>query len=292
MSSRPAENAAQTATSPIEETVVTPDGVSLWVQRFAGNPPTQGTILFTHGACEHSGRYREIFASLQQSGWNMIAWDLRGHGRSGGVRTNIRKFDEYLDDLDVLWKHYQLDPMRTALMGHSMGGLVVIRYVQTRKLKCLGLILASPLLKLAIPIPGWLLAIGKRLRWIAPRWRFHSRVQQKDTTRDPAQLALRRQDTFIQRKVTVNWFYAVQEGIQQAWRDAGQLHSPALILQAADDRIVSADATSSWAQLAASSEVTYISLADHYHELFHEADRFETLGKCVEWLKGRLGTAQ
>lgn len=272
-------------TSPLEEVVITPDRVPLWTLRYEAAEPAQGTVVFSHGACEHAGRYLDIFAALQQAGWNVVAWDLRGHGRSGGTKTHLRSFDQYLDDMDAVWKYFALEPATTALLGHSMGGLLTIRYVQSRQLECRGLIAASPLLKLAIPIPTWLLMLGKRVRWFAPRWRFSSRVKQNTTTRDPEQLAIRREDQFIQRNVTVNWFYCVDAAINEAWLDAPQLRTPALVLQAVDDRIVSPEATEEWCRLATGSEVTYVPLADHYHELFHEADRFETLHLCIEWLK-------
>lgn len=275
-------------TAPIEEIVTAPDGVRLWTLRYLAENPA-GTVIFTHGACEHCGRYLDIFAALQRAGWNVVAWDLRGHGRSGGTKTHLRSFDDYLDDMDVLWEHFSLDAGGTALMGHSMGGLLIIRYAQVRQLQCLGLVASSPLLRLAIPIPAWLLMLGKRLRWIAPRWRFASRVKQNETTRDPEQLAIRRQDSLIQRKVTVNWFYSVETAIEQAWTDAPCLQSPALVLQAGDDRIVCPEATKRWCDLATGSEVTYLRLPDRYHELFHEADRFKTLERCVAWLQERVG---
>ncbi|MDA0832395.1 MAG: lysophospholipase [Planctomycetota bacterium] len=273
---------------PVEEIVTTPDGIPLSTLRYAAENPSAGTILFTHGACEHSGRYLVIFAALQKAGWNVLAWDLRGHGRSGGLRAHIDSFEDYLRDVDLLRQHFQLEDHSTAMMGHSMGGLVTIRYAQTRQLKCRGLVLLSPLLRIAVPIPSWLLTIGKCLKWLAPRQRFRNRVRQKDTTHDPQQLAIRRQDPFIQRKVTVNWFYSVETAIEQAWRDVGGLQSPALILQADDDRIVCPEATKRWCERATGSETTYNGLADHYHELLHEADRLETLEMCVGWLNERV----
>ncbi|MGI5908712.1 MAG: serine aminopeptidase domain-containing protein [Christensenellales bacterium] len=42
-----------------------------------------------HGLCEHQGRYDYVAGCLNRQGFGTYRFDLGGHGRSGGTRTNI-----------------------------------------------------------------------------------------------------------------------------------------------------------------------------------------------------------
>ena len=59
-------------------------------------------MSITHGYAEHCGRYREVAHVIVNAGWAALAYDVRGHGQSPGVRGFIDRFDTYLDDLAAM----------------------------------------------------------------------------------------------------------------------------------------------------------------------------------------------
>ena len=73
------------------------------------------------------------------SGWRVITMDLRGHGESTTARWG---FDEAISDLDVVCRWYDLHSPYVA--GHSLGGMVALRYA------CTGSQVAG-----AVNIDGW-----------------------------------------------------------------------------------------------------------------------------------------
>ena len=89
-----------------------------------GREPASGQpwIVFVHGAQnDHSvwGLQSRWFA---YHGWNVLAVDLPGHGRSDGPsRTTIEAYADWLADL--LSQHGIEEP---ALVGHSMGSLIAL----------------------------------------------------------------------------------------------------------------------------------------------------------------------
>ena len=81
---------------------------------------------------EHSGRCGRFALCAEEAGLDYYALDLRGHGRSQGRRGHVGSFDRLLSDLDRFRRRTgnggPASP--TILLGHSLGGLIVGRYVQ------------------------------------------------------------------------------------------------------------------------------------------------------------------
>ena len=120
-------------TARMNDTLQTADGIALHVRRWLLSPltqPARGTVLIVHGLGEHIGRYPHVAAHLNAWGWNVVGFDQRGHGLSGGARGRLAAADSLLQDLSQV-----IDAVRAehsgplVLLGHSMGGLVAARFV-------------------------------------------------------------------------------------------------------------------------------------------------------------------
>lgn len=272
-----------------QHTVTTADGVRLFV-REALPDVTVATrsLLFVHGACEHGGRYAEFSRAATDAGWRVLIPDQRGHGLSTGRRVYIRHFDQYLDDLRLVCRHFSLDPQLTAIVGHSMGGLVAARLMQSPGNLAAAACLLSPYMGLQIHVDRFTLTLGRILERIWPTYRFASRVKSADLARDPEYLERRRQDQLIQRFVTARWFFAVQRAVRQAHTDAGLLRIPLLVLQGEADHIVNPQATQDWFELVGSTDRTLRMLPGHLHELLQETDRMDTTRNVLKWLDERV----
>src|SRR5262249_5894870 len=73
-------------------------GVTLYAQRWrprAGEP--RGVVVIHHGLADHSDRYTGFAERLVHAGYAVWALDMRGHGRSAGVRVQLDRIDELLD---------------------------------------------------------------------------------------------------------------------------------------------------------------------------------------------------
>ena len=66
-------------------------------------PSQRKTLVLVHGQGEHCGRYLHFpyFLTTEKSSGvtDVCAFDLRGHGRSEGLRGHVERFDDYVDDL-------------------------------------------------------------------------------------------------------------------------------------------------------------------------------------------------
>lgn len=279
--------------TPNEQTIRAHDGIALISRRYEpAEPAGDGrTLVIVHGASEYGARYDHVARLFADRGWTVIVGDNRGHGRSGGIPMHVRRFEDYLQDLDAIYEHHRLDASRTAQLGHSFGSLISARFAQTRSHKLSALVMLAPLLRLKTHVNPLVVAWGRLLSLVIPTIRFESRVDPNDTTRDAASLTARNADSLIHRSITCGWFFQMRTALSAAWDDADKLHLPLLIVQGGADRIVDPEVVPPWFQLVRSTDKELRLIPGHFHELHHEPDWLETLTGVAEWLEERFNHA-
>lgn len=243
------------------------------------------TFLCVHGLGEHGGRYEHFSEWLVERGYRVIIADLRGHGRSAGTRTHVMSFEEYPLDLGILWRHFQLERTSTVLFGHSMGGLIAIRAVQTGVVDPAALVMTSPLLGLKLRVHPIKRLLGKLLVQILPKTRFRNGLDPSNMTRDARFAEERRNDPLIVRSVTASWFFAMQRAIFEAHHDAAKITIPILAFRGMADETTDGDVLSTWLTTTNSPSRDLVSLPMHVHEVFHESDWRDSMERMAEWLE-------
>ena len=102
--------------------VETRDHTSLFYQDWGTGEP----VLFVHGWCLGADMWEYQMAPLADEGLRCVAYDVRGCGRSDRPGSGY-DFDTLADDLATVIEH--LDLRGATLVGHSMGGAQVVRYL-------------------------------------------------------------------------------------------------------------------------------------------------------------------
>lgn len=103
---------------------VTANGVRLHVQRFPGSGPP---LVFVHGLIDTLACYYfTLAAPVNELGFDVVTYDLRGHGRSERPPTGYG-LDDAVDDLHAMIAELGVaEPVH--LVGYSFGGTVLFRY--------------------------------------------------------------------------------------------------------------------------------------------------------------------
>lgn len=86
-------------------------------------------IVLVHGAFTGAWCWNEHFLTyFADMGFETISFSLRGHGGSGGrdIRS-LASIDDYVEDLETVVDTLGQQPI---LIGHSMGGYVVQKYLE------------------------------------------------------------------------------------------------------------------------------------------------------------------
>jgi pimeloyl-ACP methyl ester carboxylesterase len=100
--------------------------VHQWGTPRADVPP----LVMVHGWMDVGASFQFVVDALQQDR-HVIAPDWRGYGKTTGPATDNYWFPDYLADLDALLDHYS-PGASVDLLGHSMGGNVVMIYAGAR----------------------------------------------------------------------------------------------------------------------------------------------------------------
>jgi non-heme chloroperoxidase len=103
-------------------TITTSDGTVLYYKDWGSGP----AVVFSHGYPLSSDAWENQMMFLMQHGFRVIAHDRRGFGRSSQPSQGY-DFDTFADDLAALIN--ALDLQDVTLVGHSMGGGEIARYI-------------------------------------------------------------------------------------------------------------------------------------------------------------------
>lgn len=128
----------------------------------------RGSLMVQTGRGDFIEKYLEALAHWHDRGWDQQGFDWRGQGGSGRFLDDAAvghadSFDGWIDDLDAAvgrWIDHRPGPH--VLIGHSMGGHLVLRLLAERRPRVDGVVLLSPMLGFRMgPLAPW------AARWIA-----------------------------------------------------------------------------------------------------------------------------
>lgn len=267
-------------------TVRTPDGLDLVVRHWPAPGTPRGRLLIVHGLGEHIGRYAHVAAHLGGRGWDVVGYDLRGHGRSPGRRGTVPTERAHLDDLAAVHDAVRPgDGVPFVLLGHSMGGLVAARFVAEALRPVPALVLSSPALDAALtPLQRLQLAIGAA---VLPDLPMGNQLAVDFLSHDPVVVQRYRDDPLVHDRISARLARAILDGGRMVRARAAHWSVPTLLLWAGDDHLVSPAGSAAFAAAAPATVLTAHCFAGLYHEILNERDAGPVYAALDAWLDPR-----
>ncbi|MCG9651207.1 alpha/beta fold hydrolase [Vibrio brasiliensis] len=272
------------------------DKTSLYWIKFC-SPQHTKAIVIVNGRIECTAKYQELFYDLFQQGYDIYSYDHRGQGLSDRLIDDtemgyVGEFEDYVQDLEKLISHFELNNYdKRYLLGHSMGGNIVTRYLQTRTSIFDAASLSAPMYGVNLP---WHLKpiatlLGQLLTAVYPKPTFA-----------PGQVAYYPKpfadNLLSQSDVRYHWFRDLYEqhselkigGASTRWVWQGlvackqcylmtrHLNTPLLVMQAGEDKIVSNQAQQQFMRKLAKthSDCAFEIIEGAKHELLFEKDQY------------------
>lgn len=183
-------------------------------QVFKPKQVCKGTVFLLHGYLEHSGIYQPLIKEVLEQGFQVLIYDLPGHGLSEGQAANIDDFNDYQDIL--LTVHQYVKPHLTQpylAIGQSTGAAItmhhILQYAQQRQAPLFKqALLLSPLIRPA-KSAWWHNSVGlgivKRVKTSVPR-PFRRNNHNPEFLR-----FVRLHDPLQPRQLGMNWILAMSK---------------------------------------------------------------------------------
>lgn len=197
----------------------------------AGKP--WATVLLVHGIGEHSGRYERTGSLLAEAGLDVHAFDLRGHGRSGGPRVYVRDWDDYLDDVESRLAAVRRPGVPLVLFGYSMGALIALTYVCSTRPAPELLVLSAP--PLDARVPAWQRALASALGRLAPNLIIANPIAGDQLSHDRAVGTEYFADPLVQPGSTARLGSELLKAMKCGRAGLGRLKVPTLVIHGGSD---------------------------------------------------------
>jgi alpha-beta hydrolase superfamily lysophospholipase len=262
------------------------DGTPLHLHRWPGGG-TRGTVLIVHGLGEHIGRYEHVAAWLGARGWQVVGYDQRGHGRSGGARGVIPAVDSLRDDLGRVVDVVRPVHGPLVLLGHSMGGAVAAHFVAERRRAVDGLVLTSPALAADLSLVQRIqLWMGER---VAPALAQGNGLDPQMIAHAPEVVRAYLDDPLVHDRISARLARATLDAGDVARARAAEWAVPTLLLYAGADRLVAPRGSDAFAASAPREVVETERFDALYHEILNEGTlAAPVFARLEQWLDARF----
>jgi alpha-beta hydrolase superfamily lysophospholipase len=180
--------------------------------------------------------------------------------------------------------------MKCFLLGHSMGGLIVLRFTEIFKDAVDGVIASSPGLAPAMKIPVVKGGVAKLISNIWPTLTFDNELDPSHLTHDPAIVQAYINDPLVNRRISARWFTEFLSAMDAANSDVTAIHIPILMQVAGSDRLVDPQRSKNFFESLTTKDKTFFFYDDLYHEIYNELgqNREKVLNDLINWLENQI----
>lgn len=258
------------------------------------NEKSKADVVLVHGFAEHSFRYLHVARRLVQGGYAVHALDQRGHGRSGGRRGVIPDIFALCADVEkfagdvAAGNGTRPRGRRLFLLGHSMGGMIVLMVLARHRIAVGGAIATGPNIVPAVEVNPILIKLSPVIARLLPMVPV-VRLESKDISRDPAVVRDYEEDPFVYHGMidartgdqllnAANWLRA----------NLGKIDQPVLLMHGTADRLTSPAGSELAHQQVASRDKKLVTYDGLYHEIMNEPEKERVLADMVAWLDAHV----
>ncbi len=269
------------------------DHTKLFLQTWE-NPKAKATILITHGQAEHSDAYLRLVDGLTQHlDFNFIAWDLRGHGKSDGLRGYASDFDQYVLDYDRFVEEAMKLPLiknkPIFILGHSMGGLIQsCALVEQKYTQFVAQILSSPLFGLELPVPAWKAGAADILNKYLPKLTLGNEIKFDRLTRDLAVISEYEKDLYRHDKISTGVFLGIKREVEKIKSRGPDMTLPTFLNISDHDPIISTKDALEFFESIGSTDKTLKMIEGGKHELYNDTCRDEVFAAVADFCREHI----
>lgn len=253
--------------------------------------PPRGSVIVCPGRTEFIEKYFEATKELQQRGFAVFCIDWRGQGLSGrevenSLKGHFSTFDDPVNDLATALRLLNEKLPRPHIgLAHSMGGAILLRALQTRRVDLDAAAFSAPMWGIAnlgdmgkqyVRFMNSLGAGGSFAPSVDKKWKrepFKKNPVTHDKARhDRCQGLISEEPRLALAGPTVGWVAAAADATESFQQPGAFAHVriPILVATAGEEQLV---ANAAHDEVAAQlPDATHITIAGAKHEILMETD--------------------
>jgi len=275
----------------------THDGVELfyrhWPATAENAAPRQALVMF-HRGHEHSGRMAHLADELDLPGFDVFAWDARGHGQSPGPRGDSPSFATSVRDVQTFIAHigeqHGIDETDMVVLAQSVGAVIVSAWAHDYAPKIRAMVLASPAFQVKLYVPFARQGLALLRAWRG-NFFIDSYVKPRLLTHDTSRIASYKSDPLIAKAISVNMLLGLHQAAKRVVADAEAIHIPTQLLISGADFVVKRKPQEQFfAWLGSASKEKHI-LPGFFHDTLGERDRHQAIGRVRRFILQSFQTA-
>ena len=267
------------------------DGTSIYWKGWVPDKAPKAVVHVIHGYAEHIDRYGNVVGELLPAGYAVFGTDHRGHGKSEGKRGHVKSFQEFIDDEKQFWHNIiqtKFPGIPYFVLGHSMGSLIAMNYVEQDADGVKGLVLSGTGSLPGTDIPKILLTITKILSKILPAVHVKSPLPPEFISRDMDVVKAYIDDPLVYNVITPRLAYEMNRYVVIGAQNSGKIKIPVLIQLGSKDTAFSGQRQ--LFEMIGAKDKTFKLYEGLKHEVYNElaADRAKVLADLKNWLDGHI----
>lgn len=263
------------------------EGTLLFYRAWDEVPQANGKIVvLLHRGHEHSERLSGVAQVLVNAGYQVYAFDNRGHGYSKVPPSY--EFMQLVRDLDA-FIHFVCEETKKNqsdifILANSVGGVVAATWVHDYAPQIAGMALLAPAFKIKLYVPLAKPALDLALHF-KPKLNIKSYVKPRLLTHNRAEQELYAKDELINPAIHARQLTTLLDTAKRVVNDAHLIVTPTLVVTAKQDYVVDTDIQTQFYETLSSPLKYHLELDNVYHGILYEYGADKVINTVIKFMR-------
>lgn len=260
------------------------------LHRLTLNPEAmiRGGLIFFHGQGDFIDRYPPILRSFVDAGYRCILTDMPGHGRSQGKRGIVPGLS-FADEL----LHDSLSSLEGEIIiaGHSMGGLMALRFLFRNNNLFKAAWISSPLLNPMLQAKPWMKIALPLAAKLFPSATISTGVSSSDCSHKIDRGETEKDLALFHSRISIGWGRDLRDAAKEVREQFTNMafEKPILFTQGDSDSICPVKILEDHLKALSSTQISFKKIKEARHEPFCGSTREDFLMHLNCWIDHKLG---